>query len=203
MRKKLLFPFLITVTGIIVIFLIFNELEVYFTSLLSSMQEVPMSYTGVSFLVLASDILLPIPSSIVMYTNGYVLGIVNGALLSLCSLVVSAVIGYYLGKATSWGIKAKADEEADRLLAKYGILAILMTRGIPILSESICLVCGYNRLPFQRYILFNIVGYLPVCLLYAVFGSLGYSQEVFLISFGCSLVIAAVFWLMRHKFSKI
>ena len=73
-------------------------------------------------------------------------------------------------------------------------MAILITRGIPVLSESICVVCGYNKMPLKQYVLMNIIGYLPLCILYATFGHAGYNGQHFLLSFGLSLLVSAAFW---------
>ncbi|MDZ4756979.1 MAG: hypothetical protein SGJ10_02415, partial [Bacteroidota bacterium] len=86
-------------------FLIFENLETYFTNLLQGSSKHILTYSLVSFIVLASDIILPVPSSIVMYTNGYVLGMAGGSAISLAALMVGSVVGYYLGKYTSIGLK--------------------------------------------------------------------------------------------------
>jgi uncharacterized membrane protein YdjX (TVP38/TMEM64 family) len=194
MIKNLLFPFLIVSAVIIIIFLCFNNIESFLSDVLNSVINKPALFVICSFAVLISDIILPVPSSIVMFTNGYVLGWFYGALLSIASLMISSFIGYYLGKFTSRGLKTKSDQRADQILEKYGTLAILMSRGIPILSESICIVCGYNRMPLKRYLTYNLIGFIPLSLLYAFCGSMGYEKNVFLLSFVFSLFIALAFW---------
>jgi uncharacterized membrane protein YdjX (TVP38/TMEM64 family) len=188
------------VSVIIVSFLLFDNLEIFFTKLLQQAKDNHTSFALVSFFVLASDILLPVPSSIVMFTNGYVLGTVYGAAISLLSLMAGSVVGYYLGKFTSLGLKSGADERASNIISRFGVLSILITRGIPVLSETICIICGYNKMPFKKYFMYNILGYLPLCLLYAFCGSIGYDKNIFLVSFGCSILIAALFWFVGRKF---
>jgi uncharacterized membrane protein YdjX (TVP38/TMEM64 family) len=200
MFKKILIPFLISATLITVAFLLFGEMETFFVETLHHAENNKSVYSLLSFLILASDIILPVPSSIVMYTNGYVLGFFYGFFISLTALMVGAMVGYYLGKFTSMGVKAKDDQKADLILAKYGFMSILITRGIPIISESICLVCGYNKMPFKMYFILNLIGYIPVCILYAFCGSLGYNKDMFLITFGISLLISAAFWIFGKKF---
>jgi uncharacterized membrane protein YdjX (TVP38/TMEM64 family) len=178
----------------------FEELETFFVDYLNRASNNKGVYSFMSFSILASDIVLPVPSSIVMYTNGYVLGFFYGFTISLVALMIGALIGYYLGRFTSMGIKAKNDEKAETILAKYGSLSILITRGIPILSETICVVCGYNKMPLKNYLLLNLIGYIPVCMLYAFCGSMGYSKDMFLVTFGCSLLISAAFWIFGKKF---
>lgn len=200
--KKIIIPFLVTAIIIIVMFLLFENMEQYFTDLLKGSSNQKIIYSLVSFLALTSDIVLPVPSSIVMYSNGFVLGLMRGMALSLSSVMVGALFGYYLGKFTSLGLKAKEDQKADLFLNKYGAIAILVSRGIPIFSESICIVCGYNKMKLKYYLLLNLIGYIPICILYAYCGSIGYDKESFLISFGCSMVIAALFYFVGKKYSK-
>lgn len=200
MNKKIVIPFLVITAVIIIIFLLFNNLETYFTGLLNELAGHKEKYAAASVLVLTADIVLPVPSSIVMYTNGYVLGIGYGAAVSLIAHMIGSVIGYYIGRFTSRGIRNKKNPTADNLLSKYGAPVILVSRGIPVIAESISIICGYDKMPFRKYLLFNLIGYLPLCLLYAYCGSLGYDKNIFLLSFGCSLVIAGVFWFIGKKF---
>ncbi len=202
MNRKIVLPFFIVSTLIIITFLLFNNLENYFSDLLQRASAHRGTFAAVSFWVLASDIVLPVPSSIVMYMNGYILGAMNGSAISLLSLMVSSVAGYYIGKFTSMGLKSKADDKAANILSRYGMAAILISRGIPILSESVCVLCGYNKMPFRQYLILNLVGYIPLCLLYAFCGSLGYDQNTFLLSFACSLVLSALFWFAGKYFIK-
>ncbi len=198
--KNILYPLLITIVLVIGTFVFFGGLENYFTSTLDNLVHHPREYAVASCIILASDILLPVPSSILMYINGYVLGPYAGALLSLVSLMAGSTVGFYLGQLTSFGLKAKTEEGPDSILSRYGALAIVMTRGIPVLSESICIVCGYNRMRFRKYFLFNFIGYVPLCLLYSFCGSVGYDRNTFLISFICSLFISFLFWLFGRLF---
>ncbi|MGB5929970.1 MAG: hypothetical protein WBH03_17445, partial [Cyclobacteriaceae bacterium] len=103
--KKLLLPTLVVAVIVIATFLLLPGLEAYFTDLLEGSRQHPGTYALLSGLVLCSDILLPVPSSIVMYTNGYVLGIGGGAALSMLAVMVSSLIGYGLGRFTSYGLR--------------------------------------------------------------------------------------------------
>ena len=156
-------------------------------------------YALASFAVLVSDIVLPVPSSIVMYLNGLFLGAFTGFSLSMVSVVCSALIGYFIGRGSSAALRSKLDRVSDDILKKYGYLAILITRGIPVLSESVCIVCGYNRYGLKRYMLWNFLGYVPVCAIYAYAGSVSGSKEQLLLSFGASVLISGVLWLFGKK----
>jgi uncharacterized membrane protein YdjX (TVP38/TMEM64 family) len=193
-------PLLISCTLIVILFLLFGGAEEYFEQSVSGLIDNQKSFAFTSFLVLCSDIVLPVPSSIVMYLNGAVLGMFQGAVLSFVSVMVSSVIGYLIGLLSLKLFKNnKAHSKSDELLKKTGPLAIILTRGIPILSESVTIVAGYNSYSFYQFLLWNFIGYLPVCLIYAYFGSISNSQDAFLISFGISIAISFVLWIVGKK----
>ena len=200
--KRLLIPFIISLTIILVSFGLFQSIELYFENCINASKTGSGVYSLVSFLILVSDIFLPVPSSIVMFTNGLVLGLVFGFLLSLVAVLLGACIGYVVGRYTSIGVGSKDDVNAAALITSYGSTAILVSRGIPVLSESISITLGYNKMAFGKFLWTNLVGYIPVCLLYAWFGSMGYSRNAFLLSFSCSILIAALFWLAGKKMVK-
>ena len=198
--KNIWIPFTVSTVSIVLLFMGAENLEIVFTDTLNHIVQNKSLYSLFSFLILASDIILPVPSSVVMFLNGFVLGKFLGSLLSLISLLIGAAVGYCLGMFTSYGFRTKRDNKASFLLEKYGSLAILLTRGIPIISESVCIVYGYNKMPFKHYMMYNLLGYIPVCVLYAVCGSFGYDKNVFLISFLCSLFISFAFWILGKKY---
>lgn len=197
--KKIFIPLGVALTVIILSFLFFGEMEQLSNELLVRVGNNRPQYALASFAVLVSDIILPVPSSIVIYLNGLFLGALGGFSLSMVSVVCSALIGYYIGRGSSAALRSKPDQVSDNILKKYGYLAILITRGIPVLSESVCIVCGYNRYDLKRYMLLNFLGYLPVCAIYAYAGSVSGSKEQFLISFGASVLMAGLLWLVGRK----
>lgn len=197
--KKILIPLGVTLAVIILSFLFFGEMEQFSNELLVRVGNNRPQYALASFLVLVSDIILPVPSSIVIYLNGLFLGAFGGFALSLVSVLCSSLIGYFIGWGSSAAVRSRADQVSDDILRRYGYLAILLTRGVPVLSESVCVVCGYNRYDLKRYMVWNFLGYVPVCAIYAYAGSVSGSKEQFLISFGASVLIAGVLWLFGKK----
>lgn len=196
-RTSLLF--IIICSLILVSFLIWGDTESDIAHQLLTLTTDKWHYAVCSYFLLASDIILPIPNSIILYANGFVLGSLAGASLSVFSLMTGAVAGYYLGKLTTYGRRVAADTQAIAFWEKYGVLAILVTRGIPVVSESICIIGGHVRMPFGKYLLMNLIGYIPISLLFALFGRFGYDQRAFLFSLACSFVFAGLFWWWGKK----
>jgi len=194
--KNLIIPLLVFSSIVLVIYVALPHIDSSIEQLLNRLIHKPLIYTYLSLAILISDILIPIPSSIIMYLNGYVLGCFIGGFISLFSVMTGSIIGYMIGGFTSLGIKQiQKDSGANSLFRRYGLLAIIITRGIPILSESVCMLCGFNKVSFKDYFLYNLIGYIPVCWTYAYFGSIGLQKNIFFITFGVSIVISISFWL--------
>ncbi len=197
--RKVAIPLLVCITVILICFVCFGNIEVYLQDLLEKSTGNQGRYAVLSLLVLSSDILLPIPSSIVMYLNGLILGLVQGAALTLVASLISSCAGYYIGKYAAKKLKNVPDNKSISILNRYGNFGIIITRGIPILSESVCFTAGYLGMNFRYYVILNFIGYLPICLIYAYFGNLGQGQSLFLISFGASIFVSLLLWIFGRK----
>lgn len=197
--KKILLLSAIIMSGIIVIFLIFGSFEKNIFTLLEGLKTKPVQYSVYSLLILSVDIVLPVPSSIIMYLNGFVLGIYAGSVLSFVSLMASSIAGYFIGKLVMRVQKKEPDKQAMHLSNTYGTFAIIVTRGMPVISETICIVCGYNKMPLKRYLFYNVIGTAPLCILFAYFGFIGKDKNNFFPAFLCSILVSALLWGLGKK----
>ncbi|MBI1305773.1 MAG: hypothetical protein GC181_04070 [Bacteroidetes bacterium] len=188
---------------IIITFVLWGEsLEHSFEIWLSRNRDEPGMFSFVSFLVLVSDIFLPVPSSVVMFLNGNVLGFYKGFALSLSSCMIGSLVGYYFGKLFNPDLSSSSNQKAKKIIHRYGDYIVLITRGIPIISESVCVVSGYARVPAPRFFALSFLGYLPVCALYAWFGNLSQDKNVFLISFLISVLFAGILMLAGRGLNR-
>ena len=152
--KRILQPAGLIIFLIILLFLCLGHWENWFEFQFNAHRDNRLTFSLISYLVLSSDILLPVPSSILMFVNGAVLGVLGGALLSLISALTSSLIGYFIGsrltKFTNRFFQSKETESAKKLLQQYGWTAILITRGLPILAETIAIICLLYTSPSPR-----------------------------------------------------
>ena len=203
--KRILLPTTLIIILITVLFLMFGHWENWFEFQFNAQRENLWIFSLVSYLVLSSDILLPVPSSILMFVNGAVLGIFLGALLSLISALTSSLIGYFIGKRltkfTNRFFQSKETNTAKKLLHQYGWVAIIISRGLPILAETIAIMAGNLKYKFRTFFWSNLIGYIPVCMVYAVAGYYSFETQSLLIAFGINILIAAVFWLADRRLS--
>src|SRR5215510_12446766 len=93
---------------------------------------------GVGLLI--ADVVLPVPSSLVMVAHGALFGVVIGTLLSLSGSIGAALFGFAIGrrggKLLERTVTPSERARANVLLARWGALAIIVTRPIPLLAET-------------------------------------------------------------------
>ena len=133
--------------------------------------------TGIGLLV--ADVFLPVPSSGVMLAHGALFGIVFGAALSLVGSVGAFSLGFALGRRGERAMaRLVAEEErsrAEQLLLRWGVLAIVVTRPVPILAETTAFMAGASPLGWRTSMVAALVGSLPAAVLYGVAGALAAS----------------------------
>ena len=82
---------------------------------------------------------------------------------------------------------------ADRLLVRHGLLAVLVTRPVPLLAGTVALLAGSAALPAGRVALAGAAGTAVPALLYALAGA-GATRLGGAAVFGLVLVLAALAW---------
>jgi uncharacterized membrane protein YdjX (TVP38/TMEM64 family) len=161
--------------------------------------------------LLASDVLLPVPSSVVSAAAGALLGFVQGALVVWIGMNISSAIGYWIG-ARSAGLAGRLVgrtglARAADLAARYGDLALVLCRPVPVLAEATMIVGGLVKAPLFRFLAICAAANAGVALSYAAVGAFSMHVESFLFAFlGALLVpgagaIVARLWLGPRVFS--
>lgn len=106
-------------------------------------------FTGAALLAL--DVLLPVPSSIVGTLLGARLGVAYGILCTLAGLLLGHVIGFSLGRL--WPVRF-APETAH---TPTGIV-VFLSRPVPVFAEAVAIAAGATRLPWRTYLPWCIAG---------------------------------------------
>ena len=156
---------------------------------------------GVGLLV--GDVLLPVPSSLVMVAHGALFGIVGGTLLSLAGSVGAALFGFAIGRRGGRIFERLVTPEerarADELLRRWGMLAIIVTRPVPLLAETVAIVAGTSSLGWGRTMLAAFAGSLPPALLYAITGAAAVNLQNTTLVFVAVILIAVCFWIVGRR----
>jgi len=154
---------------------------------------------GVSLLI--ADVLLPVPSSLVMVAHGALFGVWIGTVLSLLGSVGAALFGFAIGRRGGKLLERIVSPEerarADQILARWGALAIVITRPIPLLAETVAIMAGASpSLSWGQMALAALVGSLPPALLYALTGAAVANFQSTALMFGVVLLVTGSFWLI-------
>jgi 3-dehydroquinate synthase len=151
---------------------------------------------GVGLLV--ADVFIPVPSSLVMIAHGALFGIAVGTALSLAGSLGAAALGFFLGRRSARLVErlvSPAEKaRADELLARWGMLAVVVTRPIPLLAETVAILAGASPLGWGRMLAASLAGALPSCLLYALTGATSRSFGSGVVTFGASVALAGLLW---------
>ncbi|QRO02997.1 VTT domain-containing protein [Archangium violaceum] len=153
--------------------------------------------------LLASDILLPVPSSLVSTAAGAGLGFWWGLLTSWAGTMVGCGLGYLLGARAGTAMLRRLAGETElarvaRASERYGHWYLLLFRGVPVLAEASVVFAGVSRMPLRRFLALAALSNLGVCASYAAVGAAAMKAAAFLLLFaGMVLLPALALWLAR------
>jgi uncharacterized membrane protein YdjX (TVP38/TMEM64 family) len=199
--------YLLIVIALIAVFLIlFLIVEALGVSLLTDptpwMKHGGVLAAALGVGLLIADVFLPVPSSLVMVAHGSLFGVVVGTLLSLVGSVGAALLGFAVGrrggKLLERVVTPAEQARANNMLERWGVLAIIVTRPIPMLAETVAIMSGASSLSWGTVALASFVGSLPPALLYAMTGAAVANFQTTSLMFGVVLLVAGLFWLTGH-----
>jgi uncharacterized membrane protein YdjX (TVP38/TMEM64 family) len=144
--------------------------------------------------VLSMDVLLPVPSSLVMIASGALFGSLTGGCLSLAGSLAGNYVGFEVArvfgrKATERWIGSAQLDRMERAFARHGALAIVASRPLPIVMETLSVAAGLSNMRRSTFLLASIVGTAPVVFLYAYAGAASLSAGTVL---PAVLILAAI-----------
>jgi uncharacterized membrane protein YdjX (TVP38/TMEM64 family) len=151
--------------------------------------------------LLAADLFLPIPSSIVMVLSGAAFGVFWGALLSLVGSVGGEWLGFELVR--HYGRRASArivgDQEIERLsrvFARHGAATIVVTRALPVVMETMSVVAGLSSMTRKTFLIASFVGTAPIVFVYAWAGAVSRQTGNVLPAVIMLIAVAAFGWVL-------
>ncbi|HTV21119.1 MAG TPA: VTT domain-containing protein [Polyangiaceae bacterium] len=102
-------------------------------------------FAALGVLLLAADVLLPIPSSVVGVMLGARLGLLAGFACCLLGLILGHGIGYGLGRLAP-------ERWAPRAPRAPSLLGIFLSRPVPMLAEALAVAAGATRMPLGHFL---------------------------------------------------
>lgn len=151
--------------------------------------------------LLAADLFLPIPSSLVMVLSGAAFGVVWGALIALVGSVGGEWLGFELvrryGRRAS--TKIVGDEEIarlSRLFARHGAAAVAVTRALPVVMETMSVVAGLSTMTRRVFLIASLAGTAPIVFVYAYAGAVSRQTGSLVPAIVMLVAVAALGWIV-------
>lgn len=170
-----------------------GRINAWTEAFLDSGQSKPLM-GGAIALLLASDVLLPVPSSLVSTAGGYLLGLVPASLVSWAGMTAGCGVGYYAG---SWAGAVSAgrfvsESDLARVAAareRFGDWVLVLFRAVPVLAEASVIFAGFTRMPAGRFIMLTAPANLGISVAYAAVGAFAVDTNSFLLAFAGAVLL--------------
>ena len=178
-------------------FLFGDRIETWTDSFLRAASDQSVLVAIVLGLLLASDILLPVPSSMVSTAAGFFLGFMGGMITSLIGMTVSCIAGFWLGVKFGRPIACRLVginelKRLEELSHRFGDWVIVVSRPIPVLAEASVLFAGISGMPAYRFLLLSTLSNLGISAVYAAVGAFSATTNSFLLAFAGSILAPLV-----------
>jgi len=165
------------------------ELTTWFDETLS-----PLATAALIAGVLATDILLPVPSSFVSTFGGAQLGVFAATVASWIGMTVGGMLGFALarfgGRPLASRLAGAGELQAmERLSARFGPRLIVVTRAVPVLAEASVLLMGATGLSWRRFVIPLGLSNLGIALAYSVFGRYAAQHDALLPALAASIAL--------------
>ena len=186
---------LATLAAIIVPFVLFGaRVDAWTVGLIEGPRQHPAIVSLLLGGMLGSDILLPVPSSIVSTACGIFLGFFVGTMVSWVGMVVSCCLGYLLALRlgrpfVSRMVGRRSMSHFEHLQKHYGDWVVVLARPIPVVAEISVLVAGLGRMPFWRFFWLSSFSNLGISMVYAGIGAFSVNLNAFLPAVAGSVLI--------------
>ena len=179
-----------------------------FEDWLRGVAEDPPSVPATALLViglLATDILLPIPSSVISTLAGWQLGWWRGTLATWIGMNLGAMIGFAL--ARKWGrplalwLARGEDLQRMRMLSdRYGPAVLVLTRGMPVFAEATVLMAGMHQLSWRRFLPAMLLSNLGIAIAYSVLGEYAQRHQWLPLALGVSVALPVLVAAAANRF---
>ena len=203
-RRRWLLCLVVMLAVILVPFWLFGRhVDTFAKDLLAGSRN-PWFVGVVGTMLLASDPLLPVPSSLVSTGLGAFLGVGWGLVASWIGMTLGGVWGYWLGVSLAAPAVRRVVESREcarlaKAMERHGAAILIACRAVPVLAEASMIAAGAAGMSRRRAYLAMAVGNLVMSAVYVVVGAQASSAISFLWAFGLSMGVSAVAWLVGHR----
>lgn len=154
-------------------------------------------------LLLIADVFLPIPSIPIMVANGALFGTFAGMLLSLVGSIGATLTGFAVGRAGNDAIRRfvtpAEHDRASVMLQRWGVLAIAVSRPIPIVAETVAILAGGSAVTWGQALLSAVAGSLVPAAAYAWAGASAQALGAQLAIFAGVMAVSALLFVAGRR----
>lgn len=143
------------------------------------------SYAGVALLMAIESACIPLPSEIIMPFAGYLVSLGE---MNLWWVATAGAIGCNIGSIPAYEVGKRGGrpfvarfgkyvlvslddlDRAERFFQRFGSLAVLVCRMLPVVRSFIAFPAGMARMPLVKFHIYTFVGSWPFCLALAIIG---------------------------------
>lgn len=145
-------------------------------------------------IMLTLDIFLPVPASIVSTGCGFLLGFINGTMVSFAGMTLGCLLGYAFGfnsrRALQWLGKDELNK-MERLFKGSGFWAIILARPVPVLAEASVIFAGISKMNRFQFMMASVLSNLGISMVYGLVGAYSVSVNSFLLAFAGAMLMPA------------
>jgi uncharacterized membrane protein YdjX (TVP38/TMEM64 family) len=158
--------------------------------------------------LLAIDIFIPVPSSLVMVLSGAAFGVFWGSLLAFIGSIGGEWLGFELARryGSSWFSRFIGDEAERRrlngILLTHGAAAVAVTRALPIVMETMSVVAGLSAMRRSTFLIASALGTAPIVVVYAYAGAMSRETGSLVPAIVILIAVAAAGWLWYRAIRK-
>jgi uncharacterized membrane protein YdjX (TVP38/TMEM64 family) len=156
--------------------------------------------------LLMSDLLLPLPGTIIVSSLGYIYGPIAGGLISTVGSFFAGSLGYWLCRLLGENVAMKLLGRKDymrgkKLSGSVGGWVVVLSRWLPVFPEVISCMAGLTRMPAGYFHGALLCGTLPFAFVYAYIGYTGLENPwlAIVLSIG---IPPLIWWIVRPLFNS-
>ena len=143
--------------------------------------------------LLAADVFLPVPSSILSTAAGVLLGFWGGTAVVFSGMTIGCLLGFAVGSRSSAAARRLVGEaglaRAADLMRRYGDWALAACRPVPVLAEASVIFAGLVHMPRGRFLWLTALANLGIAAGYSAMGAFSMRVDSFLLAFVGALLI--------------
>ena len=150
--------------------------------------------------LLAADVFLPVPSSLIMILSGAAFGVWWGSLFAFAGSIGGEWLGFEIARryGTSWSSRFIGDEaevrRLNRVLITHGAAAVAVTRALPVVMETMSVVAGLSAMSRRTFLLASALGTAPIVVVYAYAGAMSRETGSLVPAIVILIAVAAAGW---------